>query len=240
MKYTYLLIDLFSVLFPFLFSFHPKLRFYRSWPAFLPALALTSLLFIGWDIYFTGLKVWGFNPTYLTGVYLYNLPVEEVLFFICIPYACVFTYSSLKLFFKVSSANGVNIITLVLIALSVIMAAVFHQLNYTASAFAVLACLLFIANYVVKVSWLLQFYITYVILLLPFFIVNGLLTGTGLNAPVVWYNSAEMLNIRLLTIPVEDVFYGMDLILLNMLFFGWIGERIYNDTKSRRNSIYVT
>lgn len=239
MKYTYLLIDFFSVLFPFLFSFHPKLKFYRSWPAFLPALALTALLFIGWDIYFTDLKVWGFNPTYLTGIYIYNLPVEEVLFFICIPYACVFTYTSLKLFFTVSSAKAVNSITVGLIAVSIVMAAIFHKFYYTSSAFGVLACLLFIANYLVKVSWLLQFYITYLILLLPFFIVNGMLTGTGLDAPVVWYNSAEMLNIRLLTIPVEDVFYGMDLILLNMLFFGWIAGRIFNGIKSRKKAFIL-
>jgi lycopene cyclase domain-containing protein len=48
--------------------------------------------------------------------------------------------------------------------------------------------------------------------LLPFFIVNGLLTGTGLSHPIVWYNNAENLSIRLGTIPVEDVSYSYNML----------------------------
>jgi len=50
-------------------------------------------------------------------------------------------------------------------------------------------------------------------------IVNGILTGTGLDAPVVQYNKREILNIYLFTIPVEDIFYGLELFLLNLFIF---------------------
>ena len=59
----------------------------------------------------------------------------------------------------------------------------------------------------------------YLFLLIPFFIVNGILTGTGLEAPIVWYNNQENLGVRLLTIPIEDAFYGFELILLNVFFY---------------------
>jgi lycopene cyclase domain-containing protein len=53
--------------------------------------------------------------------------------------------------------------------------------------------------------------------MLPFLMVNGVLTGSLIDAPIVWYNDAENLGIRIFTIPVEDVFYGMGLVLLNIL-----------------------
>ena len=44
--------------------------------------------------------------------------------------------------------------------------------------------------------------------MLGFFPVNGILTGSGLPSPVVNYNTDEIFNIRLWTIPIEDTAYG--------------------------------
>jgi lycopene cyclase domain-containing protein len=54
-------------------------------------------------------------------------------------------------------------------------------------------------------------------MLVPFFIVNSILTGTFIKDEVVWYNNSEILGIRLLTVPVEDIGYLFSLILLNLL-----------------------
>lgn len=61
----------------------------------------------------------------------------------------------------------------------------------------------------VKPAWLGRAYFAYSILLFPFLLVNGLLTGSMLDEPVVWYNHARNLDVRIATIPVEDVFYGL-------------------------------
>lgn len=220
MKYTYLLIDFFTVIVPFLFSFHPRLMFYKTWRAFFPAVLLTGIVFLIWDVYFTYIGVWGFNSKYVIGLKIANLPVEELLFFFCIPYSCVFTYFCLNTFIKVKFSNlAENVITIAIIISSVMFSVLYHQQVYTSFTFSFLALLLIIVKYILKVNWLSGFYVIYLILLIPFMIVNGLLTGTGLNAPVVWYNNHETFGIRILTIPLEDVFYGMDLILLNILFY---------------------
>jgi len=59
------------------------------------------------------------------------------------------------------------------------------------------------------------FCISYLIILLPFMAVNGMLT----YLPVVEYNQAEIIGIKIYTIPIEDIFYGMLLVLLNILLF---------------------
>jgi lycopene cyclase domain-containing protein len=219
-KYTYLLIDFFTIVVPFIFSFHPKLQFHRTWKSFFPAVAITGIIFILWDIYFTHLGVWGFNPTYIVGLKIGNLPIEEVFFFLCIPYSCVFTYHCLNRLIKLKMGkNTTTVVTLGLIIFGFIAGCLYFGKFYTSVTAFGLSMLLLIGKYLLKVDWLGKFYLVYLVLLIPFCIVNGLLTGTGLAAPVVWYNPTEIIGPRILTIPIEDVFYGMDLILLNLFIY---------------------
>ena len=54
-------------------------------------------------------------------------------------------------------------------------------------------------------------------ILIPFVMVNAILTGSFIDEPVVWYNNSENLGIRFLTIPVEDFGYAFSLILFKLL-----------------------
>ena len=96
MERLYLWLDLGSLALPLIFSFHPKIKFYKLWPSVLPGIAAMAMVFIPWDIYFTANGFWGFNPDYLTGIEWFGLPMEEWLFFFCIPYACLFTHHVLS------------------------------------------------------------------------------------------------------------------------------------------------
>jgi lycopene cyclase domain-containing protein len=233
MKSAYFLVDIFTILVPFLFSFHPKLLFYKTWKAFFPAVFITGLIFIVWDIYFTKLGVWGFNSTYVCGIYITNLPVEEFLFFFCIPYSCVFTYHCLALFIKISlSLKWETTITYSLIIISLVLAGYYYNQKYTLSTFVLMAMLLLFAKRFLKVSWLGKFYLIYPILIIPLLIVDGVLTGTGLDKPIVWYNPAAFIGIRIMTVPVEDIFYGMDLIFINLLIYQYLIHKKGNDDKN--------
>ncbi|REJ82969.1 MAG: lycopene cyclase domain-containing protein [Bacteroidetes bacterium] len=223
MKYTYLLINFFSIIVPFIFSFHPAIQFHKRWNAFIPANLITAILFLVWDEVFTSAGVWGFNPRYITGVYFLNLPVEEILFFICIPYACVFTYHVFSTHLKLESViRYVRPVRIVLPAILIIIALLNQEKIYTSVTFLFLSILLLFFHFNNSRTWLDKAVLVYTVLLLPFFIVNGLLTGSMLSEPVVWYNDSENLGIRLFTIPMEDIFYGMALILLNI----YLMERI--------------
>ncbi|MES2689280.1 MAG: lycopene cyclase domain-containing protein [Bacteroidota bacterium] len=223
MTYFYLLINFFTIIVPLLFSFHPKLNFYKNWKPFFTANLSVALLFIFWDTWFTSMGVWGFNPAYVCGLYLGNLPIEEVLFFICIPYACVFTYHCLNLFFTIKWPLAFeNIFTATLSAGLILTGLLFINRWYTSVTFISLGMVLLALKYGLKVRSLPRLFSIYALLLIPFFIVNGLLTGAWNNQVVVWYNNQENIGIRMLTIPFEDIFYGFEMIVLNVVIYEWL------------------
>ncbi len=226
MKSLYLLINFFTIIVPLLFSFHPKLRFNKNFKAFFAANIIVGFVYIVWDVIFTRMGVWGFNPDYLLGIYLFHLPLEELLFFLCIPFACVFTYHCLNIFYRISwSAKAEKIFVLSFAALLFIIGLSYYDRLYTAYTFISLAIVLLALKFIIRVTWIPKISSIYPVLLIPFFIVNGILTGSGLPEPIVWYNDAENLGIRLGTIPVEDVFYGFELILLNVFLYEQFKKR---------------
>ena len=220
MKYTYLFINLSSIGIPFLFSFHRKIRFNKEFNAFFTANFISALSFIIWDVIFTAEGIWGFNEKFIMGIKVYNLPLEEILFFICIPFACVFTYRYLNSIFSKSwNENVEKRVTVFFITIFFIAGVWFWKRTYTATTFISFSLLLFLIRFIFQQAWIGNLYRAWLVLLLPFFIVNGILTGTGLSSPVVWYNGQETLGIRILTIPAEDMIYGFELILLTVFFY---------------------
>ena len=161
--------------------------------------------------------------TYIMCIYIGNLPIEEFLFFFCIPYSCVFTYHCLALFIKKTPSKlWETTITYTLIVVSLVLAAYYHEQKYTISTFLLMSCLLLFTSKVLKAEWLGKFYLIYPILIVPLLIVDGVLTGTGLNNPIVWYNPSEFIGLRIMTVPVEDIFYGLDLIFINLVIYQYL------------------
>jgi lycopene cyclase domain-containing protein len=207
-QYTYLLINFCSLLVPFILSFESRIGYYKKWKYLFPAMTATAVFFIVWDSIFTANGVWGFNPKFVTGINVFNLPLEEILFFFCIPYSSIFAYEALGLVQNLKVRNP-KIITLVIFSTCIAGAFLFHDKAYTFYTCLFLGIFLLLQLVWIKGEYLARFYFAYMIILIPFTIVNGLLTGSWIGEPVVWYNNDENLAVRFLTIPVEDVFYGM-------------------------------
>lgn len=222
--YTYLLIDVCCIIIPLIASFHPKSPFYKDWKYYLPANLMVSAFFLVWDATFTNMGIWGFNSYYLTGIQIYNLPLEEVLFFICVPYATTYTYYVLSQYIKINFNPMALRITYLLVAFSVVMAVTHITQLYTSVTFIFLAVFLAVLA-LNKVNYMDRFYVVYLIILLPFFISNGILTGSWIDNPIVWYNNDHNLGIRMLTIPVEDAFYGMLMLVMNIAGYVWLKNR---------------
>jgi lycopene cyclase domain-containing protein len=94
---------------------------------------------------------------------------------------------------------------------------VFHYDRwYTAVNYSLLVLVL--TYTVFKVPNILNtFFITFLIILIPFSVVNGILTGSFIDEPVVMYNNSENLGIRLGTIPIEDIGYAFSMLLMSLV-----------------------
>ena len=218
MESLYLIILLLSFSIPFAYSFEKKMHFIKHWKAVFSAITIVAVVYIAWDVIFTKIGVWGFNPTYYLGVTFFNLPLEEILFFFLIPYASIFIHYSLQHFFqKAKLANKFVVlftwllILLLLVLIAMNMGKLYTQIN---GFFLVFALLLGLLD---KNKTLHRFYISYLVILIPFAIVNGILTGSFIDDPVVWYNNAENVGIRFFTIPVEDFGYAFSMLYFSVL-----------------------
>ncbi len=214
----YLYLDIGSLLIPFVFSFHPRLRFDKEWKHVFKGILFSLIVYIIWDIFFTKAGIWGFNPDYLIGLDILGLPIEEWLFFICIPYACVFTHHCLGVILPKwrLNANSVMTIGLLLVVVWSVLALLFFDRAYTLVNFSWAAVLmLFILFKSPEV--LERFFVSFLFIIIPFLAVNGVLTGSFIAEPIVWYNDFENLGYRIFTIPVEDFTYAFTMLVLPLI-----------------------
>ncbi len=211
----YLWIDLLSLAGPLLLSFDKKVAFWRTWKYLFAGILLMMAVFIPWDVAFTHHGIWGFNARYLSGIWVAGLPLEEWLFFIVVPYACVFIYACLNGWFPHfgKGSYGISIAKVLGPTLLVVGIFSFPKL-YTGVTFTATGVLFSFLGFYLKPWWLSKFFNAYAICLLPFFVVNGVLTGTGIEEQIVWYNDVHNLGLRLFTIPADDLIYNLLMLLL--------------------------
>ena len=218
--YTYLLILFFTVIICFIASFDKRLQFNKHFGAFLKAAAIVAVPFILWDVWFTAHGIWWFNFEYTIGVTLLGLPIEEWLFFVCIPFSCLFTYFCIDKFFALDGwAAFNNMIVFASIVVCSLFALWHMDKAYTFVTAMVLILSLIYLHFFARARWISQASMVYFTLMLGFFPVNGILTGTGLESPIVNYNPNEFMGIRMLSIPVEDAVYGYSQFLWIVYFF---------------------
>lgn len=224
--YTYIYMHLFALVPVLSLSFDKKVAYYKKWEHLFPALLIVAIIFWIWDIWKTAVGVWGFNPTYYTFKFI-NLPIEEWLFFFTFPWASIFIYECLNAYFpKNTFLKNIDtplsiglIITLLAVALS------HWQQTYTFVTFLLAGCL--VLWHFIRGDKKLRsnFYRAYIVGLIPFVLVNGVLTGGFTQEPVVFYNPNEYLGLRFITIPFDDFAYNLILLFSVLLFYDHFKNR---------------
>lgn len=222
MRFLYLFILLISLIGPLLYSFQKRMTYFKKWIAVMMSIALMMVIFIPWDIYFTNRGVWWFNEKYITGIKFWHLPIEEWMFFVAIPFACVFLYEVLNYFFpkdifQRSSRVVITVLAVLLFSLSIL----FKQQMYTSVTFFLTSLFLLYTAFL-NPHWLGRFLRFYLLSWIPFLLVNGALTGAFTTEAVVNYNPKEIIGIRIFTVPVEDSVYSLLMLLFVIMNYEYL------------------
>lgn len=196
---------------PFALSFDKKVAFYKEWRFVFLATLIVAVPFLIWDELFTQWKVWGFNPIYLLKIYLGQLPLEEVLFFVVIPYNFIFILKVIQAYFPNRNQKRFAPLFAFVFMISAIVWMLLHSDNYYTflATFLTAVLTIFLRNKI----WYQEFMWAYLLCLIPFFIVNGVLTGAVTPEPIVWYSEQHIIGWRMISIPFEDLYYNYALLL---------------------------
>jgi lycopene cyclase domain-containing protein len=222
-SFTYLAIDLLIIIGPVLYSRDKRLSYYRYYPAVGLSTLVVGALYIAWDIVVTAWGEWSFNRRYVTGINVWNLPLEEVLFFVTVPYSCLFIYEAV-LYYSKSAACRIQSMTFLLFAgILTVMGLVFSHQGYTMKA--LLSSGLFLICAVVANRNLIadrRYWLWLAICYVPFLVINSVLTAL----PVVQYNPEAIWGHRFVTIPLEDFFYNFSMLSFYLWFYLFFKNRL--------------
>jgi len=213
---TYLLINLLILLFPLLLSFDKKTAYYKNMPRVFLSAIIVGTVFLVWDSIAVLRGDWSFNTDFIGDIYIFNLPLEEILFFATVPYSCIFIYEVLRYYVTDKQLRIKNGTIFFFALIFIVSAFLFIDQYYTFTvllfpAFFLLTALFNFNNLLrSKIYWL-----TILLSYIPFLIVNFLLT----SLPVVSYNDNAIWGYRFMTIPVEDFFYSYSMISFWLLIY---------------------
>ncbi len=223
-RFTYFFLHLFTIVPVFFLSFDKKVHYYTRWRRLAPAILAIGTIFIVWDAFFSYKGVWGFNKEYLTGGAFLNLPWEEWIFFVTVPFGSMFIFECLNAYFPRDPLRNLDKpITLGLAACLLLLGGVYIERMYTSTTFILTGGFLLFHFFAIANTYRTLFYRAFLVVLIPFLMINGVLTGGFTNRPVVVYNPDEFIGLRVVSIPLEDAVFGflnlLGILTLYYLFF---------------------
>ena len=224
MEINYLVLDILIIIFPLFFSFKWVFPYYKNYKPLALSIFIVGGVYILWDILVTYRGDWAFNKEYLIGIEIAGLPLEEILFFIVVPYSCIFIFENLQYFFKDKTIpfNKWFYYLIALIFLSIGL--IFYHQEYTILAmFSVAFFFFFAGKWFPKLLQSRNYWIYIIISFIAFIIFNYLLTSIPIvtyNPNAIWGGSVEQIwNGRFITIPLEDFFYNFSMLSFYLLVY---------------------
>jgi lycopene cyclase domain-containing protein len=187
----------------------------QEWLRLLKVYLFVSVPFVVMDSIVHQRGWWSYNSDYIVDIFILGLPIEEVLFFFVIPFASLYLYS---IFSKTTEKLQLDryeyigkliLLTIVLIGLALVIIQPLERTIFDV-ILAYMVLILWIYN---KPNFMQSFWI--IVMTFIFVVTNYFLT----SLPIVTYDEMFGSSIRLISIPAEDFFYNISLLLASLVVF---------------------
>jgi len=229
-KLDYILLDFIIILFPIIFTFTWKFKYYKYFKPLAASILIVGISYIFWDYLVTARGDWWFNKEFLIGIEIFGLPIEEILFFVVVPFACIFIYENLEFFIKDKKIPFNRWFYLIIAAIFFVVGILFRHQDYT--ILAMFSCSLFFIlapTLYPKILESRNFWLYIILSFVPFIIFNYLLTSQVIvyySPEAIWGGTVEQLWFgRFITIPFEDFFYNFSMLSFYLMVYVYFKER---------------
>ncbi|MCH4814726.1 MAG: lycopene cyclase domain-containing protein [Saccharolobus sp.] len=188
----------------------------RNYVNLLKSIVIVSPLYLFWDFLATWRDSWSFNPKYVIGIYIIDLPIEEVMFFLVTPFATLLIFDFIRN--KVRDAEikwipktiGISI-PLLSLSLPFVYTYSYTFIDLIYLIMSLTISLLIARDLLISRNFWIFIGLSYI----PFLVFDYFLTSD----PIVVYGPHSILGIRFITIPIEDFIYSFSMITLYTLFY---------------------
>ena len=222
MTYTFLILNLFIFLIPFVLLLDRKVQGVEKIKTILLPAFIVTFIVSEVAVFLTGAKAWGFNPTYLVGASYRGLPLEEYLFIFVFSFAGLGIYNYLNVKFPKNDLQQYRLaFSNLMIGIGIAFLFFGYTKWFTLITFAFLLLLLFGVEYINRIRFMYRFYRAFFVMLLPFYGIYVYLC----NLPIIQYDNAQHVRISLAKVPLENLFLRMGTLLLAVYVFEIVKSR---------------
>lgn len=206
-----------------IFGLNRKLAIRQGIKYIIPSVVISGAIFLMFEFRFVEFNIWKYNPDYLSGIFLFRIPLEEWLVYIVLPLTGYLVYELVHaVVYKTGNPNYYVVLSLILLVVFIVTTYTCRKLTYTFVIFLLLSVYF---GYIVFRGQLKPhygfFYISFLFSLVPFFFLNAFIVGL----PVILYNPHYISGVSVIKIPLENIAGFFLLFLMNISIYEYLMEK---------------
>lgn len=216
MKYTFLLLALGLLVLPLVFNFHKNIFKNGNFKAALGASLISAIIFSTLAVVLQLLGVLIYSTDRTIGVLFKDIPIEQYLLNFSFSLVGVSLYQYLNISFPKNDLQRYSLaISNLLLGLCIAFLFFGYSKWYTLLTFSTLLLVLFLIEYVGKLRFMYKAYRAFMVMLIPFYLVYGVLFWNG----ILKVSQNGLFGLYIAKIPLENHFIALSTLLVSVYMF---------------------